>query len=323
MGRSGGGPARTPGAGLVGAMSPPAAPAALEPSAPLSAKPILLMLGSCFCFAWMALTVGAANERAPELHVATASLFRAGTNLLAVVLIGRLQWRTLVGDGRLALWTRGIWGSISLLSFFGALSLLDVGQGAFLNYTSAFWVAALGPIVLKERTRPLVWLAVAGSMVGVLLLSSSPHTGAGLGHALGLASGFFAALAYLSVRRAASTNGPVAVVFYFTLIATVICAVWALALDLPLPTDPPTIGLLVASGLCATAGQLLMTRAYQLGQAAPVAAAGAFGPLLTTLFGFLVLHQAPEGRQLLGMGVLFVSAVLLPILAQRGADPRK
>jgi drug/metabolite transporter (DMT)-like permease len=174
-------------------MRPPASPAAAPAPAagPLGVKPILLMLASCVFFAWMALTVGAANVRAPELHVATASLFRAATNLIAVALLGRFDRRTLLGDGRLALWTRGIWGSASLLCFFGALSLLDIGQSAFLNYTSAFWVAALGPIVLKERTPPLVWLAVGGSTVGVLLLSE-PRAGDGLGRALGLASGLFA-----------------------------------------------------------------------------------------------------------------------------------
>ncbi len=307
-------------------MRPPASPAA-APAAPpaptdlppFAARAVLWMLASCVFFAFMALTVGAANDRAPELHVATASLFRAGTNLLAVALIGRFDRRALLGDGRLALWTRGIWGSASLLTFFGALSLLDIGQSAFLNYTSAFWVAALGPLVLKERTPPLVWLAVAGSAVGVLLLSE-PRAGDGLGRALGLASGLFAAFAYLSVRRAAATNGPVAIVFYFTMIATAVCAVWTFALDLPLPRDGEVIALLMASGLCATAGQLLMTRAYQLGRAAPVAAAGAFGPLLTTLLGALGLGQLPDLRQGLGMLVLLVSAVLLPLLSERRAS---
>jgi drug/metabolite transporter (DMT)-like permease len=292
-------------------------PAAARPAAPASTSlaAIGAMLLSCVFFALMALSVGLAQQRDPALDTAVASLYRAATNLVCVLFIGRFDLRALRGDGRWALWTRGLWGSASLLTYFAALSHLPIGEGAFLNATSAVWVAGLAPVVLKERTPPEVWLAVFGALLGVGLLVE-PRGGDGLGRALGLASGALASLAYLSVRQAAATNGPLTVVFYFTGIATVICAAWAALTGAPWPTDPHLIGLLVAAGVCATLGQLLMTRAYQLGRAAPVAAAGAFGPLLTAVLGAASLGQLPDARGLIGMGVLLLTSTLLPFLGE-------
>ncbi len=192
---------------------------------------------------------------------------------------------------------------------------MHIGEGAFLNATSAVWVAALAPVVLGERTPREVWGAVLGGLLGVALLVE-PRAEDGLGRALGLASGAFAALAYLSVRQAAASNGPLTVVFYFTAIATVICGIWVGLSGAPWPTDPHLIGLLIAAGVCATLGQLLMTRAYQLGRAAPVAAAGAFGPLLTAVLGAISLQQVPDIKGLIGMGILLLTSTALPFLGE-------
>jgi S-adenosylmethionine uptake transporter len=288
------------------------------PPAPAAdgSRAILWMLASCVFFALMALFVGFAHAADPGLHTAVASLFRAATNLVALVILARGRWAPLVGDGRPALWARGVLGAASLLTYFGSLAWLDIGESAFLNYTSAIWVAVLAPFVLGERTRPEVAVAVLGSLVGIGLLVE-PRGGDGVGRALGLGSGLIAAFAYLSVRRASATNGPLAIVFYFTAIATVATGAWWAIGGWPLPQDPRVVAALAGSGLAATAGQLLMTRAYQLGRAAPVAAAGAAGPLVTTLLGALALGQLPDAGAAVGMGVLLVTSVALPLASER------
>ena len=277
-----------------------------------------LMLGSCVFFALMALSVAEAHRAEPALNTVVASLFRSAVNLLVLVALVRGDLRALWGDGRRSLWMRGLAGAISLLTYFGALAHLGIGEAAFLNQTSAFWVAALAPLVLGERTRPLVWLAVLGSLGGLFLLVE-PRGGDGLGRLLGLGSGLAASVAYLSVRRASASNPPTTIVAWFTGTATLVCLAWILAAGLPMPRSPVAVAALVASGLFATFGQLLMTRAYQLGPAAPVAAAGAAGPLVTTLLGVAFLEQVPDGRAAAGMAVLLVTAVGLPFLGGRRA----
>lgn len=285
-----------------------------------ASRGVLLMLVAAALFSAMATFAGAAHRLDPGLSTVVTSAGRSGVNLIALLLLGLPDPRRLWGDGRPALWVRGVLGAASLLTYFAALAWVGIGEAAFLNQTSAVWVAVLAPFVLGERTNRWTWLAVAGSMVGVGMLAQPRELPGDLpGRAAGLTSGLFAAGAYLSIRRASSTNPPVVIVFYFTLVATVVSLGLAFGLGVRWPRDPAVWGCLVGSGLAATFAQLVMTEAYRVGRAGPVAAAGAAGPLLNTLAGWAVLGQVPDARAGMGMAVLLVSGVALPFLAARDA----
>lgn len=276
------------------------------------------MLGASAGFALMSTCVAAAHVRSPDTHTLLSSGVRAVVNLLALVAITRGNTTLLVGDGRTALWTRGVTGAASLLLYFAAIEHTTAGEAAFLNNTSAFWVAALAPILLREATGGSTWIAIGGSILGTALLGW-PRADAGasdwFGRACGLTSGLTAAIAYLSVRRASATNAPTVIVFYFTLLATLACAVGLPFVDAGWPRDRVTWVLLVLAGLFATVAQVLMTAAYAMGPAAPLAAAAAATPLFTTGLAVLFLGQVPDAMAIAGMVVLTASGVGLPLLA--------
>lgn len=274
------------------------------------------MLAASLGFATMATCVAWAHRVAPTLDTAMTSFVRSIVNLVALVLFAWREPGALWGDRRASLWLRGAFGAVSLLAYFASIPLVGTGEAAFLNSTSLFWVAVLAPYVVHEKTRPATWIAIAGALVGTALLA---HPRADLdvswGRALGVGSGLSSALAYLTVRRASRTNSPAAVVFYFTLVSTVISGIWVLVEQAALPPIG-ALGVLAGAGLAATVAQLLMTEAYRTGAAAPIAAAGASGPAVTALFGWFFLDQVPDALSAAGMGVLFVSAVLLPFLSR-------
>jgi len=293
------------------------------PVASTAARGVGLMIACSLLFATMATFVGAAHEREPGLSTLMMSAIRSGVNLVALVVLARGDVQLLLGDGRRALWIRGVLGGVSLVSYFTALAHVGVGEAAFLNQTSAVWVAIFAPVFLGESTGALVWLAVGGSLVGVSLLAA-PAAGAppgdAFGRAVGLFSGLTSAGAYLSVRRAGATNKPITIVFYFTLVAAFGTTISCVVRQESLPRDPVTLGLMVGAGLTATLAQLIMTEAYRVGRAGPVAAAGAAGPLFSTVLGAVFLGQVPDKHAAVGMGILLVSAMGLPFLAARAAE---
>lgn len=276
---------------------------------------LALMLLACLLFSGMSLCVALAHRAQPDLSTAVASLWRSAVNLLLLLPMAGFRWRALVGDGRPALWARGVCGAAALLTYFAAIPRVGMGESAFLNQTSAVWVALLAPPLLGERTGRLVWLAVVVGLGGLALMSA-PRPGldaAGLG--IGAASGLFAALAYLAMRRGGATNTAVTLVFWFTAMSTVASA--ALAVGGVGPRSWAVVGLLVGAGVFATRAQLLMTRAYQEAPAALVASAGVLSPVLSGLWGWLVLGEQPTGRALAGMALVLVATVGLPWLASR------
>lgn len=295
----------------------PFAPAVPTPAR--AARAIVWMLGGSALFSAMATFVAFAHHREPDLSTFTSSAFRSVVNLLVLV---ALAWRAplrLFGDARPALWARGLFGGVALLSYFAALRYLSVGEAAFLNQTSAVWVALLAPWLLGQRTSAAAWVAILGSLGGVALLAHPrPGVDDTLGRALGLVSGVAAAGAYVSVSKAAATNPPTTIVFWFTLVSSTASVALFFATGARLPHDVVTAGYLVGAGLSAAAAQLLMTAAYRDGHVASVAAAGAASPLLTTLLGWGLLDQVPDSRARVGMGILVVCSAVLPFWGSRG-----
>lgn len=284
-------------------------------SAPLRAA--LTMLVACVCFTLMSIAIGRAHALEPALGTVASSGVRSVVNLLVIVAVARGRVRWLFGDARGALWARGFSGALALLTYFAALSRIGIGEAAFLNNTSAFWVAALSPWLLGEPSRRTVWVAIAASVVGLALLGL-PRGGLhddNLGRVLGAISGLSAAFAYLSVRRASASNPPEVIVFYFILVSTVACLGLALTTDVVWPVGAGTWAWLVLAGLAATGGQLTMTRAYQLGEAAPLAALATASPLMTAVAGVIFFGETPDTMARIGMVLLAVVGVGLPLVS--------
>lgn len=278
------------------------------------------MVAASALFAAMGLCVGQAHHRDPGLSTLATSTVRALVNMALLVAMVRGDVRRLVGDARPALVLRGVFGAFALGLYFASISLLSVGEAAFLNQTSAAWVAAIAPWLLGERTSAAAWIAVLGSLGGTFLLAQSrPGADDLVGRVAGIVSGMMAAGAYLSIRKAATTNPPRVVVAWFTGIAAALGLVLMLATGARFPTDPVTLVWLVGSGVTATFAQLLMTEAYAIGPTASVAATGATSPALTALGGWLLLGQAPDAKGVVGMVVLFACGVLLPLAEARSS----
>jgi S-adenosylmethionine uptake transporter len=287
----------------------------MEPEARPSLRAAVTMILGCACFAAMSLAIGLGHAAQPDLSSTASSAVRSFVNLLVIVGMARGRPHLLLGDRRPALWWRGVFGAAALLTYFASLSRVGIGVAAFLNATSTFWVAALAPALLGERGRPVVWVAVAASLVGTGLLAA-PRPGAHdlVGGVLGAASGVTAAFAYLGVRRGSSTNPPQVVVFYFIAASTLVCLALAAFTPVTWPRSPEVWLDLAVAGLAATGGQLLMTRAYQLGPAAPIAALSTATPLFTAAAGVVVLGESPDATARLGMAVLAAFGVGLPLL---------
>lgn len=140
------------------------------------------------------------------------------------------------------------------------------------------------------------------------------------GRLMGAVSGLLAALAYLTVRRAGTTNTPSVIVFYFTLVAAALSGGLMLLEPLVWPERTSIWLGLVGVGVFATFGQLLMTRAYREAPVASLSAVSYAGPLLASVFGMIVLQQSPDEAGWAGMALILVCGVALPFLTWKSPE---
>jgi drug/metabolite transporter (DMT)-like permease len=276
------------------------------------------MLVAAFMFACMGVLVklSAMYFSSTEL-VFYRSLFGVGMTYI-VIRYYRLPVRTQYW--RMHCW-RGITGLVSLLMFFYCLTELPLATAISLNYTWPLFVALFSTLILKERIHwPLIWAILLGFIGVILLLRPALPDDHWIASIMGMASGFFAAIAYINVKQLGNLGeSEWHVVFYFTLISTLVTGVW-LSFTVFSPITWHGLLLLLSIGMTATFAQLAMTRAYHQGITLIVTALGYSTVLFASLWGMLLWNEVLSLIAWLGMGLIILGGSLSGVLSFKRAS---
>jgi drug/metabolite transporter (DMT)-like permease len=261
----------------------------------------LLMLTSTLLFAVMAVLIKHVSATLPNEMVV---FFRNSIGLLVL-----LPW--LLRGGLSALATRNLRGHLlrstaglaAMYCYFYAIGHIPLAEATLLNYSTPLFIPLVALVWLGERPPRRLWPAVLLGFAGIALILK-PGMGLFTPAALiGVAAGLLTAVAMTGVRGLTRTEPPLRIVFYFSLIATLVSSVplaWA--------WRSPSVGLwalLLAVGAVASAAQVLMTRAYAH---APAAQVGPFSYAAVVFAGVAGWLWWEETLDVLSLaGILLVS----------------
>jgi drug/metabolite transporter (DMT)-like permease len=162
----------------------------------------------------------------------------------------------------------------------------------------------------SEKTAPHFKYAAGVGFIGVALILKPDVASSWLSidAGIGLLSGLLAALALSTVRRMAESESTLTVVFYFTVISTVMSATVVVWHWQPLSVMQG-IGLFCV-GLFATLGQLAMTRGYHLAEV------GKIGPFMYSAvvfafcYGWIFWQELPDLFAVVGILFVVVGGVM-------------
>jgi len=207
---------------------------------------------------------------------------------------------------------RSVVGTISLIGYFYAMTQLPLATAQTLNYTSPIFLAIATVVVLGERfTYWLIGAIVLGFAGVALLLQPTIQGGKESAAWIGLFSGVFAAWAYLSVRSLGKLGEPdYRVVFWFTVIGSIICAGWQLATSSFHPVRWSNVWIVVGIGFCGTIAQLAMTRAYRTGNTLVVGSLSYSTLVFGAIATFVIWNEQLPPLELAGMAVIIASGLL-------------
>lgn len=280
----------------------------------------LWMLFASFVFAIMGVCVKLASDLYSTSEIVMYRGLVGATVLAGLIVVRGGTFRTSMPLQHL--W-RGTVGVISLWLWFYAISALPLSTAMTLNYMSPIWIAvillAAGWWSADHHVEwPLVG-AIAMSFVGVTLLLQPAFAADQAGAAfVALVSGVLTAFAYLQVRKMGLLGEPeYRVVFYFSIIN--ILAGFFGNLATGVATAKPVlwhahaslhgVALLLAIGLCATAAQIAMTRAYRLGKTLVVANLQYSGIVFSSVWGVLIFGDVFGWHNWAGIAVILVSGL--------------
>lgn len=267
----------------------------------------MVVAGALFACMGVFVKLGAAHFSAAEL-----AMYRSAVGLILIggMVLARRQslatqhWRTHT--------VRGSVGFVSLIAYFYAVTQMPLATAMTLSYTAPLFLAAMTTLLLKEKFPPLLIAAIALGFSGTaLIFRPSASEGNLMPALLAVGSGFFAAWAYLNVRKLGRAGEPDwRIVFYFTLISTIGAATWQLVFSRFNPVTLQNAWILVGMGLCATGAQLALTRAYRLGNTLVVGALSYSTVVFACIAGLVVWQDVLPLMSWIGIAVIITGGVL-------------
>ena len=270
---------------------------------------ILWMIFGSVCFGTMNALV---KWTSVDADVWMIIFMRSSVIAIIVALYAKANSVNLKPNDSKTMFLRCLAGLIAMILYFSALSRIPIGQAVTLQYTAPLFVALLSGRIIREQVSKPVLLLLITSLFGIILVVS-PGTGNLEPDALlALGSGFFAAIAYIYVRKLRHTDSPSSVVFWFATFSVIGSIIQAAPNLLSLSVE--TIAALIGIGIGAGGGQVGITMAYHKANAAWVSAFSYLTVIVATFYGYIIFDESLTNTNLIGGILIIFSGISLALL---------
>jgi drug/metabolite transporter (DMT)-like permease len=244
---------------------------------------------------------------------------------LAAVLVALVggAGRWLRQSRRPGVWPRllalGLLDAVQLYTFMLALRHLDVALAVFLSYMSPIYIALVAPRLLRQRTEPVVVVALALAVSGIVVmlapgLMDPALRVSALGVALGLASGVLLAVFFLVAKTlSADVDGSTMLISNGVVVAAVMLPFglfqWAGAgFPFVLADLWAVLGLAVFS---TALGGTIFLHGMRYIPVQHTSIVGLLEPASAPVFALVFLAERPSLWTLLGGVLILIGAVLV------------
>lgn len=286
------------------------------PNHPFLLGALLLTLGEAMLTLMAAVIKHVSPDVGTEMVVFLRNLF--GLLVLLPILLHRHDALfTSNRPGTMAI--RALAGLAAMYGFFYVIAHLPLAEATLVKLTTPFFMPLIGYFWLREHIGRYNALAIAIGFAGVLFIlrpgtaTFDPHALVGIGAAL------LASVAMVAIRDMNNAEPPTRIVFHFAAISTLVSAVpllWAWRTP-----DWHLWPWLLAMGAFGTAGQLLITRAFQM---APPGRLGPFNytaVVFAAALGWLVWQETVFITTVIGSVLIFAAALINLYAGQHKTRP--
>ncbi len=259
--------------------------------------------------------------------------FRSLFAMVPLLLWLKVQGRLIDGlrtQSVLGHFMRGFTGACSMFCSFAALAYLPLNDAIALGYAAPIMAIVLAAIFLKEKVRTYRWFAVFLGFTGVLIMlwphlsfhqAQSQLSSTLIGGILALSGAFLSAAAAIQIRRLTRTERVGTIVFYFTLMTTII-GLSTIILGWKIPTSSE-FWILALSGVFGGIGQILLTESYSLADTSVVAPFEYTTMIWAVILGWFVFSELPSATIIVGGMIVATSCILVFWRERKFGIPRK
>lgn len=259
-------------------------------------KGILYISLSAFFFSLMAVAVKAT----PNIPVVEKIFFRNMIGLVPILINSYQSKTSLKPNNTKLIVLRSTFGLLGIFAYYTALSLLSLSDAVIMNKLSPFFVLVFSAIFLKEKIKNKQVYALILAVTGALFVIKPSFDLSVIPALIGLSSAIFAGAAYTTVRKLSESDAPIVIVFYFSLITTLITIpVMVITKNFIIPTGTEAL-LLIMIGLSAVTAQIFMTSAYRYAPAGELAIYTYSNIIFSIIFSIVIWSDFPDFYSLIG-----------------------
>ena len=261
----------------------------------------------------MSLLAKLAGERIPTMEVVFVR-----SVLMTVSTLVLLRWQGLSPSGhdRRTLFLRAVVGITALSLFYFALPRIPLGDATALFYMGPIWTALIASVVLKERTARLVFLGMAISLLGVVLIARPTFLFGGAIAELDpvavlatVVASVLSGFVYVLVRKLRVSDGPLVIIFWLSWVG-ILGAFPFIAFGWIWPT-PVEWAYLAGVGVTTLFAQIFLTLGLHREAAGRAMSIGYLQVVFAFIWGALVFGTIPDLWSLVGAGAIVGSVLLI------------
>jgi drug/metabolite transporter (DMT)-like permease len=260
--------------------------------------------------------------RRAGMSTADVMFYRSALGLPVLYWMLRRRGQGLTPDEPRDVLIRCLFGTLAMSTNFASLRWLSLAQFSTLSLTQPVFVALASPLLLSERVRKGTWAAIGLAGFGSLVLLWPGLHVQGVSMVpsfLALFSACASAMAVMWVRKATASEPPERVVFHFAAFASILALTVSAAtgaegvpLQRPDGVSAARFALcVVGMGGFGTLGQICMTYAFSLGEAATVSLVGYSSIGLSVLMDAVLFDVTPAASALIGAAFIVMAGVIL------------
>jgi drug/metabolite transporter (DMT)-like permease len=211
--------------------------------------------------------------------------------------------------------TRGIFGSIGNFAFFWTITHMLLADSTALQFSRPLWTIPLAILILKENVGLNRILISLVGFAGVWMYARPFSAGFDPNAIVGAIGGLAAAMVIISIKRLATSEPTRVIMFYYAFwnFVFVLGPAWYVWVT-PTAQEWP---LLILIGFLGIAGQGLITRGVQYGDATALAPLDYSRILYAALLGYLIFGEVPGLWSWIGMSLIVASSIYLVLSEKR------
>lgn len=203
---------------------------------------------------------------------------------------------------------RSISGFVGVYAFFYATKHVYLADAAILQRLSPVFIMVFSAIFLKIKFTKIGIISLVFAIIGSLFVIRPRFDSSILPSLVALSAAIFAAIAYTTVSFMKGRESANMIVFYFSLISSIISLPFAFSEFHLLKIND--VAILSAISIAAALGQVLITLSYKNGDPNTVSVFGYCGIVVSFILGTVFLKEAVNVYSIVGIVLILCGAFI-------------